>query len=77
MHEERAAIIAISDHAPQSSVITSKAANGYHVKTGQQKWPSGTEIALASVSETALLSSIDFESAQKLSLVPLAEPLDD
>src|SRR5438128_12066932 len=29
-----------------SSVITSKAANGYHFKTGQQKWPSRTEIVL-------------------------------
>ena len=28
------------------SVITSKAANGYHFKTGQQKWPSRTEIVL-------------------------------
>jgi hypothetical protein len=51
------------------SVITSKAANGYHFKTGQLKWPSRTEIVLASVSET-LLSRIDFKSAQKLFLVP-------
>src|SRR5207237_3720169 len=29
-----------------ASVITSKAANGYHFKTGQQKWPSRTEIVL-------------------------------
>ena len=29
-----------------TSVITSKAANGYHFKTGQQKWPSRTEIVL-------------------------------
>src|ERR1019366_7175554 len=26
------------------SVITSKAANGYHFKTGQRKWPSGTRL---------------------------------
>jgi hypothetical protein len=32
---------------PQSpSVITSKAANGYHFKTGQRDWPSGTENVL-------------------------------
>jgi len=30
----------------RASVITSKAANGYHFKTGQQKWPSRTEIVL-------------------------------
>ena len=30
----------------QSSVITSKAANGYHFKTGQRDWPSGTENVL-------------------------------
>jgi len=29
-----------------SSVITSKAANGYHFKTGQRDWPSGTENVL-------------------------------
>ena len=29
------------------SVITSKAANGYHFKTGQRKWPSRTEIVLS------------------------------
>src|SRR5208282_4019732 len=28
------------------SVITSKAANSYHFKTGQQEWPSGTENVL-------------------------------
>jgi len=28
------------------SVITSKAANGYHFKTGQRDWPSGTENVL-------------------------------
>jgi hypothetical protein len=28
------------------SVITSKAANGYHFKTGQRKWPSRTENVL-------------------------------
>jgi NAD(P)-dependent dehydrogenase (short-subunit alcohol dehydrogenase family) len=30
-----------------SSVITSKAANGYHFKTGQRDWPSGTENVLS------------------------------
>ena len=30
----------------EASVITSKAANGYHFKTGQRKWPSRTEIVL-------------------------------
>jgi hypothetical protein len=29
-----------------TSVITSKAANGYHFKTGQRDWPSGTENVL-------------------------------
>ena len=29
-----------------TSVITSKAANGYQFKTGQRKWPSRTEIVL-------------------------------
>ena len=29
-----------------SSVITSKAANSYHFKTGQRDWPSGTENVL-------------------------------
>jgi len=29
-----------------SSVITSKAANGYHFKTGQRDWPSKTENVL-------------------------------
>jgi hypothetical protein len=29
-----------------ASVITSKAANGYHFKTGQRDWPSGTENVL-------------------------------
>jgi hypothetical protein len=29
-----------------SSVITSKAANGYHFKTGQRDWPSETENVL-------------------------------
>jgi hypothetical protein len=28
-------------------VITSKAANGYHFKTGQRDWPSGTENVLS------------------------------
>jgi len=27
-----------------TSVITSKAANSYHFKTGQRKWPSGTRL---------------------------------
>ena len=31
---------------PQPSVITSKAANGYHFKTGQRDWPSRTENVL-------------------------------
>ena len=31
-------------HLP--SVITSKAANGYHFKTGQRDWPSRTENVL-------------------------------
>jgi transposase len=30
----------------QASVITSKAANSYHFKTGQRDWPSRTEIVL-------------------------------
>jgi hypothetical protein len=30
-----------------SSVITSKAANGYHFKTGQRDWPSRTENVLS------------------------------
>jgi hypothetical protein len=30
-----------------SSVITSKAANGYHFKTGQREWPCGTENVLS------------------------------
>jgi hypothetical protein len=30
----------------QTSVITSKAANSYHFKTGQRDWPSGTENVL-------------------------------
>lgn len=29
-----------------TSVITSKAANSYHFKTGQRDWPSGTENVL-------------------------------
>jgi hypothetical protein len=29
-----------------ASVITSKAANGYHFKTGQRDWPSRTENVL-------------------------------
>ena len=29
-----------------ASVITSKAANSYHFKTGQRDWPSGTENVL-------------------------------
>ena len=29
-----------------TSVITSKAANGYHFKTGQRDWPFGTENVL-------------------------------
>jgi hypothetical protein len=29
-----------------TSVITLKAANGYHFKTGQRDWPSGTENVL-------------------------------
>ena len=29
-----------------TSVITSKAANGYHFKTGQRDWPSRTENVL-------------------------------
>jgi hypothetical protein len=29
-----------------ASVITSKAANGYHFKTGQRKWPFRTENVL-------------------------------
>ena len=32
--------------APRSSVITSKAANSYHFKTGQRDWPSRTENVL-------------------------------
>jgi hypothetical protein len=31
----------------ESSVITSKAANGYHFKTGQRDWPFGTENVLS------------------------------
>src|ERR1019366_8236828 len=31
---------------PMSSVITSKAANSYHFKTGQREWPSRTENVL-------------------------------
>ena len=30
----------------RASVITSKAANSYHFKTGQRDWPSRTEIVL-------------------------------
>ena len=30
----------------ESSVITSKAANDYHIKTGQRDWPSRTENVL-------------------------------
>jgi hypothetical protein len=37
------AVVVMPDHA---SVITSKAANGYHFKTGQRDWPSGTENVL-------------------------------
>jgi hypothetical protein len=33
-------------HLYHASVITSKAANGYHFKTGQRKWPCGTENVL-------------------------------
>jgi hypothetical protein len=33
-------------HSKKTSVITSKAANGYQFKTGQRKWRSRTEIVL-------------------------------
>src|ERR1019366_5681394 len=42
-------IFGVNDFEPwltkrSASVITSKAANGYHFKTGQRKWPSGTRL---------------------------------
>jgi hypothetical protein len=33
-----------TSHCVWTSVITSKAANDYHFKTGQRKWPSGTRL---------------------------------
>jgi hypothetical protein len=36
----------IRNTSPNASVITSKAANGYHFKTGQREWPSRTENVL-------------------------------
>ena len=47
--EMRGVVPAVSDLALiilTASVITSKAANGYHFKTGQRDWPSGTENVL-------------------------------
>ncbi|MGO9087385.1 MAG: hypothetical protein ACLP6G_02705 [Terriglobales bacterium] len=36
-----------ADLIEDASMITSKAANGYHFKTGQRDWPSGTENLLS------------------------------